>query len=68
MIVSSSNFKKSKSVIWITNLSILGMDASTNTIDFLVDFGTMMVTLLTGTSNGEGYTTWMPCSNTSNFT
>lgn len=44
------------------------MDSSSNTVDLLVDLGTVMVSLLTGTSDGEGYTTWMPSSDTSDLT
>jgi len=49
------------------NLSILGVNASADTVDLLVDLSSVMVTLLTGASNGEGDTRWMPGSNTSNL-
>lgn len=44
------------------------MDSSAETVDFLVDFRTMMVTLLTGTGYSESHTTWMPCTDTSDLT
>lgn len=52
----------------LDDLSVLGVDASSDTVDLLVDLGTVVVTLLTGTSDGEGDTTWMPCSDTSDLT
>jgi len=36
------------------------VDTVTDSVDLLVDLCTMMVTLLTGTSHGVLYTTWMP--------
>ena len=43
------------------------MNTSTNAVNFLVDFGTVMVTFLTGASDGEGNTRWMPRTNTSDL-
>jgi len=51
----------------LDDLSILGMDSCTNTVDLLVDFRTMMVTLLTCASDREGDTRWMPSSDTSDL-
>ena len=45
-------------------LAIDGVVAGADAVDLLVDLGTVMVTLLTGTSNWEGNTRWMPCTNT----
>lgn len=43
------------------------MDASSDAVDLLVDLGTVMVTLLTGTCNGEGDARWMPSADTSDL-
>ena len=48
-------------------LAILGMESITDVIDLLVDLGTVMVSLLTGTSDGELDSGRMPCSNTGNL-
>ena len=48
-------------------LSILGVESITDVIDLLVDLGTVMVSLLTGTSDGELDSGRMPCSNTGNL-
>ena len=48
-------------------LSILGVESITDVIDLLVDLGTAMVSLLTGTSDGELDSGRMPCSNTGNL-
>jgi hypothetical protein len=48
-------------------LSVLGVDSSTNAVDLLVDFRTVMVTLLTGASDGEGNARRMPSSDTSDL-
>lgn len=55
--------------IWVYEdyLAVLGVDSSSNAVDLLVQFGTMMVTLLTGTGDGEGDTRRMPSSNTGNL-
>lgn len=50
-----------------TYLAILGVDSGTNAVDLLVDFRTVMVTLLTGTCNGERHTGRMPRSDTGNL-
>ena len=44
-----------------------GVVTGTNTVHLLVNLSSVMVTLLTGSSNGEGNTRWMPCSNTGNL-
>ena len=44
------------------------VDSSADTVDLLVDLGTVMVTLLTRTGNRVGNTGWMPCTNTGNLT
>lgn len=60
---------KAKIKTWIdAYLAILGVDSGTNTVDLLVGHGTMMVTLLSSTCNGERDTTWMPSTDTSDFT
>ena len=43
------------------------MESITDVIDLLVDLGTVMVSLLTGTSDGELDSGRMPCSNTGNL-
>ena len=48
-------------------LSILGVESITDVIDLLVDLGTVMVSLLTCTSDGELDSGRMPCSNTGNL-
>lgn len=45
-------------------LAVLGVDASTDAVDLLVDLGTVVVTLLTGTCHGGGHARRMPGSNT----
>lgn len=50
-----------------TYLAILGVDSGTNAVDLLVDFRTVVVTLLTGTGDGERHTGRMPRSNTGNL-
>lgn len=49
-------------------LSVLGVDTGTDAVDLLVDLSTMMVTLLTSTSNSKGHTTWMPSTDTGDLT
>lgn len=44
-------------------LSIIG-GALADTVDLLVDFNTVMITVLTSTSNGPGDVSWMPSTNT----
>jgi len=48
-------------------LAILDVDAITNSVDFLVHFGPVMETLLTGTSNSELDSRRMPSTNTSDL-
>lgn len=40
------------------------MDTGADAVDLLVGLGTVMVTLLTGTGDGERDTTWMPGTDT----
>lgn len=49
-------------------LAILGVDAFADAVDLLVDLGTVMVSLLTGTGHTELNSARMPCSNTGNLT
>jgi len=51
----------------LDDLAILGVDASADAVDLLVDLGTVMVTFLTSASDGEGNTRWMPSSDTSDL-
>ena len=44
------------------------MNTTANTVNLLVELGTMMVSLLTGTGNRELDTGRMPSSDTSNLT
>ena len=48
----------------LDELAVNSVVSGADTVDLLVDFGTMMVTLLTGSSNREGDSGWMPCSDT----
>lgn len=48
--------------------SILGMVSFSNTINFLVDFSSMMVTFLSSSCYSVLDTTWMPCTNTGDLT
>jgi len=41
-----------------------GVESGSDTVDLLVDFGSVMVSLLTGSSDGESNSRWMPGSNT----
>jgi len=54
--------------IVLNKLSFLHVESITDVVDLLVDLGTMMVSLLTGTGNGKLDTARMPGSNTSNLT
>jgi hypothetical protein len=47
-----------------THLSVLCVQTGTDAVDLLVQLGTVMVTLLTGTRHSEGDTTWMPSTDT----
>ena len=51
----------------IINLSILGVESIAHVVDLLVDLGTMMVTLLTGASDGELDAGRMPGSDASDL-
>ena len=53
--------------IVLDQFSILGVETIANVVDFLVDFGTMMVTFLSSTCNRELNSWRMPCTNTSYF-
>ena len=48
-------------------LSVFGVESITDIVDLLVDLCTMMVSLLTSTSNGELDSGRMPCTNTSDL-
>jgi len=48
----------------LDKLAVDGVVAGADAVDLLVDLGTVMVTLLTRSGNGEGDTGWMPCTNT----
>jgi hypothetical protein len=50
-----------------TYLAILCMDALSNAIYLLVHLCSVVVTLLTSSSNGERHSTWMPSSDTGNL-
>lgn len=52
----------------LDDLAILGVDAFADAVDLLVDLGTVMVSLLTGTGHTELNSARMPCSNTGNLT
>jgi len=43
------------------------LDTNTDSVDFLVHFGSMMVTMLTGSGDGESYSGRMPSSDTSDL-
>lgn len=45
-------------------LAVDGVETSSNSVDLLVDLSSVMVTLLTRSSNGEGDSGWMPGTNT----
>lgn len=49
-------------------LSILDLVALANLVDFLIDFGTMVVPFLTSTGHRESHTSRMPCTNTGHLT
>merc|ERR1719219_3384481 len=46
------------------DLAVLGLVASADSVDLLVDLHTVMVTLLTASSNGKADSRWMPRTNT----
>jgi len=48
-------------------LAVFGFVASTQSVDLLVDFDSVVVTFLTASSNGVGNSGWMPSTNTSNL-
>lgn len=62
-----SDIGSSGSIV-LDKLSIFGFVTGTNSVDLLVDFNTVMVTFLTTTGNSVRNTSWMPCTNTSDFT
>jgi len=43
------------------------VDSFTDSVDLLVDLGTVMVTLLTRSGDRVGYSGWMPCTNASDL-
>ncbi len=43
------------------------VSARANTVDLLVDLGSVMVALLTGSGHSERDTTWMPCTDAGHF-
>lgn len=45
-------------------LAVDGVETSSDSVDLLVDLSSVMVTLLTRSSNGEGDSGWMPGTNT----
>jgi len=49
------------------DLSFEGVDTTANTVDLLVHFRSVVISLLTGTSNGKLHTTRMPCTNASDL-
>lgn len=49
------------------DLAVLGLVASADSVDLLVDLHTVMVTLLTASSNGEADSRRMPSTNTGNL-
>lgn len=49
-------------------LAILGVNAFADAVDLLVDLGTVVVSLLTGTGHTVLNSARMPCSNTGNLT
>ena len=48
--------------------SIVDLVTLSDAVDLLIDFGAVMVTLLSGTGHGELDSTWMPGANTGNLT
>lgn len=51
----------------LSYLAILGVHASADAVDLLVDLGTVVVTLLTSTCHSGGHTGRMPGTNTGNL-
>jgi len=49
------------------DLAVFGLVASTQSVDFLVDFNSVVVTFLTASSNGVTDSRWMPSTNTSDL-
>jgi len=49
------------------DLAVFGLVASTQSVDFFVDFDSVVVTFLTASGNGEGNSGWMPSTNTSDL-
>ena len=52
------------SSVVLHKLAVLHVESITDVVDLLVDFGTVMVTLLTGTSDGELDSARMPSTDT----
>jgi len=48
-------------------LAVLGFVASAQSVDFLVDLNSMVVTFLTASGNGVGNSRWMPSTDTSDL-
>lgn len=48
-------------------LAVLGFVTSAQSVDFLVDLNSMVVTFLTASGNGVGNSRWMPSTNTSDL-
>ena len=55
------------SSIVLHKLAILHVESITDVVNLLVDLGTVMVTLLTGASDGELDSAWMPGTDTSDL-
>jgi len=49
------------------DLAVFGLVASTQSVDFFVDFNSVVVTFLTASGNGVGNSGWMPSTNTSDL-
>jgi len=49
------------------DLAVFGLVASTQSVDLLVDFNSVVVTFLTASSNGVTDSRWMPSTNTSDL-
>jgi hypothetical protein len=49
------------------DLAVFGLVASTQSVNFFVDFDSVVVTFLTASGNGVGNSGWMPSTNTSDL-
>merc|ERR1719354_318795 len=56
------------STVVLDQLAVFNLEALSGSVDLLVNLGTVMVTLLTSSGNGELDSAGMPCSNTGNLT